>query len=64
MLVSGVMPLLIWESDSNSYDCRCVVATRNKTVMLYLRIILLFKLRTLLNAIIYCLQLNTQGLFG
>ena len=32
--------------------------------MLYLRIILLFTLRTLLNAIICCLQLNTQSLLG
>ena len=38
--------------------------TRGKTAMLYLRIIVLFTLRTLLKAIICCLQLNTQSLLG
>ena len=61
MLDSGIMPLEIWESDNNSYGCRCVVATREKTTMLYPRIILLFTLHILLKAIIFCLQLNTQS---
>ena len=60
MLDSGFMPLVIWESDNNFEGCRCAVATREKTTMLYLRIILLFTLHTLLNAIICCLQLNNE----
>jgi hypothetical protein len=64
MLDSGFMPLLIWESDNNFYGCRCAVATREKTTIFCSRIIVLFILHTLLNAIIYCLQLNTQRLFG
>src|SRR4051812_21177093 len=47
--------------DRNPYDYRCVLATREKTAMLILRIIVLFTLHNLLNAIIYCLQLNTGG---
>ena len=39
----------------------CAVATREKTVVLCLRIFVLLTLCTLLNAIICCLQLNTQG---
>jgi hypothetical protein len=64
MLDSGFMPLVIWESDNNLYDCRCVVATREKTIILCSRTFVLFILHTLLKAIICCLQLNTQQLFG
>src|SRR3954451_15953954 len=46
-----------WEVTSNPYSYRCVVATREKTTMLSLRIIVLFTLHT---AIICCLQLNTE----
>src|SRR3954465_14062233 len=49
-----------WEVTSNPYGYRCVVATREKTAMFYLRIVLLFTLHTLLTAIICCLQLNTK----
>ena len=59
MLDSRFMPLVIWESDNNFKGCRCTVATREKTAMFYLRIILLFTLHALLNAIICCSQLNT-----
>src|SRR3954470_7537081 len=48
-----------WEVTSNPYGYRCVVATREKTAMLRLRIIILFTLHTLLTAIICCLELNT-----
>jgi hypothetical protein len=44
--------------------CRCAIATREKTTIFYSRIIVLLILHTLLNAIICCLQLNTQRLFG
>src|SRR5215207_6122494 len=37
------------------------IATRDKTSMLCLRIFVLITLRTILNAIICCLQLNTGG---
>jgi hypothetical protein len=43
---------------------RCVVATREKTTFLYPRTFALFTLCTLLNVIICCLQLNTQGVLG
>ena len=46
-------------SDTNPYGYRCAVATREKTAILSLRIIVLFTLHALLNAIIRCLQLNT-----
>src|SRR3954463_12419666 len=46
-------------SDRNPYGYRCAIATREKTAMLSLRIIVLFTLHTLLAAIICCLQLNT-----
>ena len=46
-------------SDNNPYGYRCAVATREKTAILSLRIIVLFTLHALLNAIIRCLQLNT-----
>src|SRR4051812_45351999 len=46
------------------YLDRCVVATREKTAMLSLSIIILFTLHTFLNAIICCLQLNTGGCHG
>jgi hypothetical protein len=64
MLDSGFMPLVIWESDNNFLDLRCAIATREKTTILCPRIIVLFTLHTLLNAIIHFLQLNTQRLFG
>ena len=48
------------DGSKNNRDCGCVVATRGKTAMLYPRIIVLFTLCTLLNAIICCLQLNTE----
>src|SRR3954470_5807006 len=52
-------------SDSrNPYSYRCDVATREKTTMFYLRIVLLFTLHSLLNAIVRCLQLNTGGCHG
>ena len=51
-------------SDRNPYGYRCTVATREKTAMFYLRIVLLFTLHTLLNAIVRCLQLNTGGCHG
>ena len=47
-------------SDTNPYGYRCAVATREKTAILSLRIIVLFTLHALLNAIIRCLQLNTR----
>ena len=46
-------------SDRNPYGYRCAIATREKTAILSLRIIVLFTLHALLNAIIRCLQLNT-----
>src|SRR3954471_6593352 len=49
-----------WEVTSNPYGYRCAVATREKTTMLSLRIIVLFTLHTLLTAIICCLLLNTE----
>ncbi len=64
MLDSGFSLHLIWGSDSNLYGCGCAVATRGKTAMLCRRIIVLFILCTLLNAIICCLQLNTNGEHG
>jgi hypothetical protein len=54
-LIVGFMPLVI---------CRCAVATREKTTFLCPRIFALFTLRTLLNAIICCSQLNTRWLLG
>jgi hypothetical protein len=57
----GLCLYLIWGSDRNLWGCRCVVATREKTTFLYPRTFALFTLRTLLNEIICCLQLNTQG---
>ena len=33
MLDSGFMPLVIMGSDSNPYDARCAVATREKTAV-------------------------------
>ena len=56
------MPLVSWESDfitSKVVDVRAV-ATREKTTMFYPRVILLFTLHTLLNAIICCSQLNNE----
>src|SRR3954447_25789223 len=52
------------ESNRNPYGYRCVVATREKTAMFYLRIVLLFTLHTFLIAIVRCLQLNTGGCRG
>jgi hypothetical protein len=54
--IVGFMPLF------NS--CRCHVATREKTTFLCLRTFALFTICTLFNAIICCLQLNTQGVLG
>src|SRR4051794_16470235 len=51
-------------SDRNSYGYGYVVATREKTAMFYLRIVLLFTLHTLLIEIVCCLQLNTGGCRG
>src|SRR4051812_17636799 len=51
-------------SDRNPYGYRCALATRDKTAMFYLRIVLLFTIHTLLNAVVYCLQLNTGGCRG
>jgi hypothetical protein len=62
--IVGFMPLVIWGSDRNLLGCRCVVATREKTTFLCSRTFALFTLRTLLKAIICCLQLNTQWLLG
>ena len=61
MLDSGFMPLVSKGSDRNIFGCRCAVATREKTIILCPREIVLFTLHTLLNAIICCLQLNTGG---
>ena len=60
-LCSIVGSCLCWTmgSDTNPYGYRCAVATREKTAILSLRIIVLFTLHALLNAIIRCLQLNT-----
>jgi hypothetical protein len=55
---------LIWGSDRNLWGCRCAVATREKTTFLCPKTFALFTLRTLLNAIICCSQLNTQGVLG
>ena len=38
----------------------CAVATRDKTVMLGLRILVLLTLHTLLNTLVCCLQLNAE----
>src|SRR3954469_17768890 len=46
-------------SDRNTYGYRCANANSEKTAMFYLRIVLLFTLHTLLNAIVRLLQLNT-----
>jgi hypothetical protein len=62
--IVGFMPLVIWGSDRNLQGCRCVVATREKTTFLCPMTFSLFTLRTLLNAIICCSQLNTQGFLG
>jgi hypothetical protein len=62
--IVGFMPLVIWGSDRNLQGCRCVVATREKTTFLCPRIFALFTLRTLLNAVIHCSQVNTQGVVG
>src|SRR3954469_6538073 len=51
-------------SDRNTYGYRCANANSEKTAMFYLRIVLLFTLHTLLNAIVRCLQLNTGGYRG
>ena len=51
---------LIWDSDRKFKGCGCAVATRGKTAMLCLRIFVLFTLCTILNAIVCCLQLNTE----
>ena len=56
--IVGSCLYLTMGSDLVLYGCRCVVATREKTTMFCLRIILLFTLHTLLNVIICCLQLN------
>jgi hypothetical protein len=64
MLDSGCMPLVILEIDNNFQGCRCVVATMKKTKIFCSRTFVLFTLHTLLKAIIYYLQLNTQGLIG
>jgi hypothetical protein len=64
MLDSGFIPLVIWESGNKFYGCRCVVATREKRKIFYSGTFVLFTLHTLLKAIIFCLQFNTQGLFG
>jgi hypothetical protein len=60
--IVGFMPLVIWGSDRNLSGCRYDVATRDKTTFLCSRTFALFTLRTLLKAIICCLQLNTQWL--
>jgi hypothetical protein len=60
MLDSGFMHLVIWGIDRNLQGCRCDVASREKTTILCSRTFALFTLRTLLNAVICCLQLNTQ----
>jgi hypothetical protein len=64
MLDSGFMPLVIMGSDRNLQGCRCVVATREKTIFLCLRTFALFTLRTLLNAVICYSQLNTHRVLG
>src|SRR4051794_12198665 len=51
-------------SDRNPYGYRCAIATREKTEMFYLRIILLFTLHTWLITIFRRLQLNTAGCRG
>ena len=58
--IVGSCLYLIWGGDSYLLGCRCTVATRDKTVVLCLRIIVLLTLHALLNAIICCLQLNTE----
>jgi hypothetical protein len=55
---------LIRGSDRNLEGCRCAIATREKTTFLCLRAYALFTLHTLLNAVIYCSQLNTCGVLG
>ena len=60
MIDSGLSLHLIWESDSNLLGCGCDVATRDKTVMFGLRMLVLLTLHTLLNALVCCLQLNTE----
>jgi hypothetical protein len=51
-------------SSLTPHSNQCAVAPREKTTFLCLRIFALFTLRTLLNAIICCSQLNTQGVLG
>jgi hypothetical protein len=51
-------------SDRNLSGCRCAIAAREKTTFLCPRTFALFILRTLLNAVIRCSQLNTRWLLG
>jgi hypothetical protein len=60
--IVGFLLQVIWGSDRNLWGSRCVIATREKIIFLCPRIFALFTLCTLLNAIIYYLQLNTQCL--
>ena len=60
MLDRGFGLHFIWGSDNNLCGCGCAVATRDKTVMLGLRMLVLLTLHTLLNALVCCLQLNTE----
>jgi hypothetical protein len=63
-LIVGSCLYLIWGSDRNLKGYRCAVATRGKTSFICSRVYALFTLHTLLNAIIYCSQLNTCGVLG
>ena len=61
MLDSGFMPLVIWGGDriSKVLDVRLLLGRKRQSFVH--RAIVLFTLHTLLNAIIYFLQLNTGG---
>ena len=59
MLDSGFMPLVSKGSDNNLFDCRCAVATRERSLVH--GTCGLFTLHTLLKAVVCCLQLNTGG---
>jgi hypothetical protein len=62
--IVGFMPLFNLGEWQKPLRYRCAVAIREKTTFLCPRIFALFTLRTLLNIVIHCSQLNTQGVLG
>jgi hypothetical protein len=57
--IVGFMPLFNLGEWQKPLSCRCVVATREKTIFLCPRTFVLFTLHTLLNAVSCSSQLNT-----